>query len=70
MANPKGFRNRSFPLEEGCQVMVNSNQDQILCGGGAEAKKDSEQCHVKWRNTQLAGKRGTDGDIWIEMRPE
>lgn len=30
MANPKGFRNRSFILEEGGQVMVYSNQDQIL----------------------------------------
>lgn len=30
MANPKGFRNRSFTLEEGGQVMVYSNQDQIL----------------------------------------
>jgi len=30
MANPKGLRNRSFPLEEGGHVMVYSNQDQIL----------------------------------------
>ena len=30
MANPKGFRNRSFNLDEGSQVMVYSNQDQIL----------------------------------------
>ena len=50
--------------------MVYSNQDQILCGGGAEAKKDNEQCHVKWRITLLAGKRGTNGGIWMEMRPK
>jgi hypothetical protein len=30
MANPKGFRNRSFALDEGSQVMVYSNQDQII----------------------------------------
>jgi hypothetical protein len=30
MANPKGFRNCSFPLAEGSQVMVYSNQDQII----------------------------------------
>ena len=30
MASPKGFRNRSFILEEGSQVMVYSNLDQIL----------------------------------------
>lgn len=30
MANPKGFRNRLFTLEEGGQVMVYSNQDQTL----------------------------------------
>lgn len=30
MASPKGFRNRSIILEEGGQVMVYSNQDQIL----------------------------------------
>ena len=30
MANPKGFRNRSFKLDEGGQVMLYSNQDQIL----------------------------------------
>jgi hypothetical protein len=30
MAIPKGFRNRSFPLEEGSQVMVYSNLGQII----------------------------------------
>ncbi len=30
MANPKGLRNRSFTLEEGSQVMVYSNHNQIL----------------------------------------
>ena len=30
MANPKGLRNRSYTLEEGGQVMVYSNQNQIF----------------------------------------
>ena len=30
MASPKGFRNRSFTLEEGSQVMVYSNLEQII----------------------------------------
>jgi len=30
MTNPKGFRNRSFTLDEGGQVMVYSNPDQII----------------------------------------
>ena len=30
MTNPKGLRNRSFTLDEGGQVMVYSNQTQIL----------------------------------------
>lgn len=30
MANPKGYRNRSCTLEEGSQVMVYSNHNQIL----------------------------------------
>jgi len=30
MANPKGYRNRSFTLTEGSQLMVYSNQNQIL----------------------------------------
>jgi hypothetical protein len=30
MANPKGLRNRSFGLGDGCQVMIYSSQNQIF----------------------------------------
>ena len=30
MANPKGYRNRSYNLEEGGQVMIYSNQNQVI----------------------------------------
>lgn len=46
MASPKGFRNRSFILEEGSQVMVYSNQDQILIQLRREVPTETDVLNV------------------------